>query len=191
MASNTTASKREYNDKLDNVDYEVCQELVQAMIFYAQQEENSSDVPVSIHRIVKQLTEPVMSWRELIQTNHASDLIQDENIDIACHMPKPIDILTGKVKKLNTRDIFVMYFLIVSMCNELRDYLNSDNFDNEEFHKMFDNFLNYMMDNFEEELVILGAKIALNVYLFPYKFPVDPRRLTAMGRLTENYGKYI
>jgi len=141
-----------------------------------------------------------------------SDLIQDDNIDkntlltlvsgavgdglavkfmahrkVAQHMPKPIDILTGKEKNLKTKEISAMYSLAVSMCYELRAYLNSDNRDIEEFHKMFDNFLNYMMDNFETELVIMGVRVALKTY----KFPVDPHRLTAMDRLTENYGKYI
>lgn len=141
-----------------------------------------------------------------------SDLIQDDTIDkdtlltlvsgaigdglavkfmahrkVAENMPKPIDILTGKEKNLKTKEISAMYSLVVSMCYELRDYLNSDNRDIAEFHKMFDNFLVYMMDNFETELVVMGAKVALKTYAFP----IDAHRLTAMDRLTENYGKYI
>ncbi len=141
-----------------------------------------------------------------------SDLIQDETIDKdtlltlvsgavgdglaikfmahrkhAEHMPKPIDILTGKEKTLKTKEISAMYALVVSMCYELRDYLASDQKDIKEFHKMFDNFLVYMMDNFETELVVMGAKVALKTY----NFPIDPQMLTAMARLTQDYGKYI
>ena len=50
-----------------------------------------------------------------------------------------------------------------------------------------DNFFNYIMDNFETELVVLGAKIALKTY----KLPIEPSQLKNFNQFHKKYGKYI
>jgi hypothetical protein len=56
-----------------------------------------------------------------------------------------------------------------------------------EFHNMADNFFGYMMDNFETELVVMGARIALTTYNLPFQ----PTKLKNFDRFHQKYGKYI
>ena len=141
-----------------------------------------------------------------------SDLIKDEDVDndtlfnlvagaigeglavkfmahrkIAGKMPEPSDILSGKVKDLAVKEVSAMYSLTISMCYELKDALDNKRVDNKEFHKMADNFFNYIMANFETELVVMGAKIALKTY----KLPIEPSQLKNFDDFHKKYGKYI
>lgn len=106
---------------------------------------------------------------------------------ISGKMPEPSDILSGKVKDLAVKEVSAMYSLTVSMCYELKDALDNKKVDNKEFHKMADNFFNYIMANFETELVVMGAKIALKTY----KLPIEPSQLKNFDEFHKKYGKYI
>jgi len=44
-----------------------------------------------------------------------------------------------------------------------------------------------MMDNFETELVVMGAKIALTNYQLPF----DPSKLKSFDRFHKKFGKYV
>jgi MoxR-like ATPase len=124
-----------------------------------------------------------------------SDLIKDEDVavkfmahrKVAGRMPEPSDILSGKVKDLQVKEVSAMYSLTISMCYELKDALDNKRVDNKEFHKMADNFFNYIMANFETELVVMGAKIALKTY----KLPIEPSQLKNFDEFHKKYGKYI
>ena len=106
---------------------------------------------------------------------------------IAGRMPEPSDILSGKVKDLAVKEISAMYSLTISMCYELRDALENKKVDNKKFHEMADNFFNYIMANFETELVVMGAMIALKTY----KLPIEPSQLKNFDEFHKKYGKYI
>lgn len=106
---------------------------------------------------------------------------------VAGKMPEPSDILSGKVKDLAVKEVSAMYSLTISMCYELKDALDNKRVDNKEFHKMADNFFNYIMANFETELVVMGAKIALKTY----KLPIEPSQLKNFDEFHKKYGKYI
>jgi hypothetical protein len=106
---------------------------------------------------------------------------------IAGRMPEPSEILSGKVKDLAVKEISAMYSLTISMCYELRDALEHKKVDNKKFHEMADNFFNYIMANFETELVVMGAKIALKTY----KLPIEPSQLKNFDEFHKKYGKYI
>jgi hypothetical protein len=107
---------------------------------------------------------------------------------VAGRMPDPADILSGKVKDLSVKEISAMYSLTVSMCYELRDALENKKVNNKEFHDMAKNFFTYIMANFETELVVMGAKIALKTY----KLPIEPSLLGAtFDDFHKKYGKYI
>ena len=56
-----------------------------------------------------------------------------------------------------------------------------------EFHAMSDNFFAYMMKNFEVELVVMGARIALTTYNLPFQ----PTKLKNFDEFHQRYGKYI
>ena len=55
---------------------EIRQEMKQAILNAAQQAE-AGQVPAGVERLIKQMTDPVMPWRELIQTNLTSAIKSD------------------------------------------------------------------------------------------------------------------
>ena len=105
---------------------------------------------------------------------------------VAGKMPNPADILKGKVKDLNVKEISAMYSLVISMCYELKDAVEKK-VDQKEFHEMADNFLAYMMKNFETELTVMGARIALTTYNLPFL----PTKLKNFDEFHNRFGKYI
>jgi hypothetical protein len=106
---------------------------------------------------------------------------------VASRMPQPSEILSGKVKDLQVKEISAMYSLTISMCYELRDALDNKKVDTKKFHDMANNFFTYIMANFETELVVMGAKIALKTY----KLPIEPSQLKNFDEFHKRYGKYI
>jgi len=106
---------------------------------------------------------------------------------IASRMPNPSDILSGKVTDLDVQEISAMYSLTISMCYELKEALNTDKVESKKFHEMCDNFFGYIMANFETELVVMGAKVALKTY----KLPIEPSQLKNFDDFHKRYGKYI
>jgi hypothetical protein len=105
---------------------------------------------------------------------------------VASKMPNPTDILSGKVKDLNVKEVSAMYSLVISMCYELKGAIERK-VDNKEFHVMADNFFAYMMKNFETELTVMGARIALTTYNLPFQ----PTKLKNFDEFHNRYGKYI
>ena len=104
---------------------------------------------------------------------------------IAGKLPNPTDVLAGKVSKLDVQEVSAMYSLTISMCYELKEALATVK--DAEFHKMSDNFFRFMMDNFETELVVMGARIALTTYAIPFQ----PTKLKNFDEFHQRYGKYI
>jgi len=105
---------------------------------------------------------------------------------IAGRMPKPEDILSGKVDTLDVKEVSAMYSLVISMCYELKAAVEKKTAD-KDFHAMSDNFFGYMMKNFETELVVMGARIALTTYNLPFQ----PTKLKNFEQFHQRYGKYI
>lgn len=105
---------------------------------------------------------------------------------IAGRLPKPEDILSGKAKELDIKEVSAMYSLVISLCYELKSAIERKVSD-KEFHEMADNFFAYMMKNFETELVVMGARIALTTYQLPFQ----PTKLKNFDEFHQRYGKYI
>jgi len=107
---------------------------------------------------------------------------------VASKMPNPTDILSGKVKNLEVKEISAMYSLTVSMCYELQDaYAKLGKEKISDWHGMADNFFRFMMDNFSTELVVMGARVALTTY----NLPLVPGKLKNFDEFHKRYGKYI
>jgi hypothetical protein len=104
----------------------------------------------------------------------------------AGRMPKPEDILSGKVTDLEVKEVSAMYSLVISMCYELKSAVERKVPD-KDFHTMADNFFSYIMKNFETELVIMGSRIALTTYNLPFL----PTKLKTFDEFQKKYGKYI
>jgi hypothetical protein len=102
----------------------------------------------------------------------------------ASKMPNPTDILSGKVKKMDTKEISAMYSLTISLCYELKDSCDKKAKD---WNDQVNNFFQFIMDNFETELVIMGTKVALS----QYKLPLDPDEIKCFDEFHSRFGKYI
>jgi len=102
----------------------------------------------------------------------------------ASKMPNPTEILNGKVKKMESKEISAMYSLTVSLCYELKDACDKKA---KTWNDMTNNFFEFMMNNFETELVIMGTKLALSTY----KLPLDPDEIKCFDDFHAKYGKYI
>jgi len=105
---------------------------------------------------------------------------------VAGKMPNPADILSGKVKDLQVKEVSAMYSLVISMCYELKAAVENK-VEDKKFHEMADNFLAYMMKNFETELTVMGARIALTTYDLPFL----PTKLKNFDEFHQRFGKYI
>jgi hypothetical protein len=105
---------------------------------------------------------------------------------VASRMPNPKDILEGKVKDLQVKEVSAMYSLVISMCYELKAAVETK-VEDKKFHEMADNFLGYMMKNFETELTVMGARIALTTYDLPFL----PTKLKNFDEFHQRFGKYI
>ena len=103
---------------------------------------------------------------------------------VASKMPDPSDILSGKVKKMETKEISAMYSLAVSLCYELKDSAEKKT---KTWNKQVNNFFSFIMDNFETELVIMSTKLALT----QYQLPLDPDEIECFDDFHAKFGKYI
>ena len=103
---------------------------------------------------------------------------------VASKLPDPTDILEGKVKDCETKEISAMYSLTVSLCYELKDACDKND---KKFDNKVNNFLRFAMDNFDTELVVMGIKLALT----QYSLPIDPDEVECFDEFHERFGKYI
>jgi hypothetical protein len=109
---------------------------------------------------------------------------------VAGKMPKPDDVLSGKVTTLDTKEVSAQYSLAVSLCYTLQERYQAckgDKAELDKYHPMADNFLKYMMDNFNTELVVMGARVALTTY----NLPLIPNKLKNFDEFHKRFGKYI
>ena len=103
---------------------------------------------------------------------------------IAGRLPKAEDILEGKVKDLEIKEVSAMYSLTVSLCYELKDCAEKKD---KKFDDKADKFFRYMMDNFPTELVVMGAKTALT----NYDLPLDAAKMKSFDEFHKRFGKYV
>ena len=103
---------------------------------------------------------------------------------VASKLPQPIDILDGKVKELETKEISAMYSLTVSLCYELKEACDKKD---KKFDTKVNNFLRFAMDNFDTELVVMGIKLALT----QYSLPIDPDEVDCFDEFHNRFGKYV
>jgi len=92
----------------------------------------------------------------------------------ASNLPSAKDILEGKVTKLNNKQLDVMYALTTALCYELNDAskgVREDSKKDEAFQKKVDVFFRFIMDNFADEMAVMGAKTIMGTYKLPLKAP--------------------
>ena len=103
---------------------------------------------------------------------------------VASKLPDPVDILNGKVKDIETKEISAMYSLTVSLCYELKEACDKND---KKWDSKVNNFLRFAMDNFDTELVVMGIKLALT----QYSLPIDPDEVECFDEFHNRFGKYI
>ena len=107
---------------------------------------------------------------------------------VSGQMPKPSEVLQGKVTELKVKEISAMYSLTISLCYELQEqYTKLGKGKLTEWHEQADNFLWFMMNNFTTELVVMGARVALTTY----NLPMVPGKMKNFDEFHRRFGKYI
>lgn len=104
-------------------------------------------------------------------------------------LPDPADVLSGKVTKFNSKEVSATYALVVSLCYELRtkyqDAKRSGKPDS--FNKAADNWLGFCMENFEPEMVIMGAHTVLK----NYKVILDRKKMSNFPEFFKRYANLL
>jgi midasin (ATPase involved in ribosome maturation) len=105
---------------------------------------------------------------------------------IAEKLPKAIEVLDGSVTTLDTKDISACYSLIISLCYEIK--IQHDKKAPEKLLKKYmENYINYMMDNFEPEMIMVGIKILVR----NYNIDIDVSESASYEKFHKKFGKYI
>lgn len=117
-----------------------------------------------------------------------------DHLKYASKLPKASDVLTGRAKDCAVQEVSARYSLTVSMCYQLKEWYQAigtgeagKEYTNDEWHKAVDNFFEYMMNNFSDEMVILGARTALR----EYKLDIQHKKLKNFTLFFGQYGKYV
>ena len=113
----------------------------------------------------------------------------------AANLPHARDVLSGKVTKLNNKQIDVCYALTTALCYELQDSADrcsklaqkGEKKPYSDFNKQVDTFFRFVMDNFEDELAVMGAKTVLGTY----KLPVQSSELKNWTEFVSRYADLL
>lgn len=112
-------------------------------------------------------------------------------------LPNPSDILSGKITNLkdDQKETSIMYALTVGLCYELRD-IHNDALSKKEtdggkaFDKwveMADNFFGFMLNNFQPEMAIIGARTVLATF----KLKIAPQKMKNWKEFTKKHNTFI
>lgn len=104
---------------------------------------------------------------------------------VVSKLPKAADILNGTVSTLQVRDISAQYSLVISMCYELKE-LKTKKTESKEMLEKCENFIKFMMDNFDTEIVVMGVRVALQNYNIDL-----PPTMKCLDEFQAKFGKYV
>jgi len=98
------------------------------------------------------------------------------------NLPKVNDILSGKLSKMpdgKTVEVALSYMIVTNLCYELKNRANEmekkhgKNYENSadytKWLEQADNFLDFMLNNFQHEICVMGAKSAISIHELPFK----------------------
>lgn len=111
----------------------------------------------------------------------------------AANLPAASDILEGKVTELKSKEISLMYALTTALCYELKDRFDQTKQPGAKpelkkaFNKAVDNFLGFMMKNFQSEMVIMGSRTALAIFRITF----DPSGMKNWDEFSDKYQDLI
>lgn len=112
----------------------------------------------------------------------------------AANLPAASDVLEGKVTELKKgADISLMYALTTALCYELKDRFDTATAKGaapdakKKFNSNVDNFLGFMMKNFQSEMVIMGSRTALAIFRITF----DPSGMKNWDEFSDKYQDLI
>lgn len=109
----------------------------------------------------------------------------------AADLPDPRSILDGTVKELKRTDVSLCYALTTAMCYELRDSWEKAKkgtaAEKSAFTKQADHFLGFMLENFQPEICVMGAKTALSTFRLVF----DAKNMKNFAAFAERYKSLI
>lgn len=114
----------------------------------------------------------------------------------AANLPKARDVLEAKVTTLKAKQIDIMYSLTTALVYELVDEVtkaerakaNGDKNSHDKVLGYVDNFLQFMMDNFEDEMVVMGARAFMSS---TKETPIRNAQLKNWRPFVQKYGALI
>jgi hypothetical protein len=107
----------------------------------------------------------------------------------AADLPDPADVLSGKVTTFKSKEVSAAYALVTSLSYELRTRYEAGKRAGklDDFNKNADNWLGFMMSNFEPEMVIMGAHTVLK----SYKVVFDRKKMTNFPEFFKRYANLL
>ena len=99
-------------------------------------------------------------------------------------LPKAMDILEGKVDKLETKEVGALYSLVISLAYELRELHQKKH---PRFWEFMDTAFDFQMKNMQVELNIMSAKTLLK----NFGVPIEPDKMKNFDKFYDKFGKYI
>ena len=115
-----------------------------------------------------------------------------EHRRIAGKLPNPSDVMSGKVKKLDTKlskEISAKYSLVVGVAYELHEMFKENGID-DDFRKVLNNVVRFSYDNFEPEMVVFLFKTIMKDYQIRFNVRTDLDK-DLHKTFSERYTKYI
>ncbi len=108
---------------------------------------------------------------------------------VAADCPDPTAVLDGKITEMKSDEMSAKYALATSLCYELRErHQNGEKAGSlDKFHKSFSNFISFMMDNFETEMVIMASRVAMQ----NYKLTPKQDKIARFQEFFERYGRLV
>lgn len=103
---------------------------------------------------------------------------------LAGELPNPKDILTRKVTTVDNIEVSASYSLSVGMCYELKEAYERRE---ENWIDQADAYFSFITNNFQTEIGIMSAKMALGTY----RFNIDYEEVSSYGEFLDKYGRYI
>lgn len=102
------------------------------------------------------------------------------------NLPKPEDVLSGKVTTLKDVDMSARYSLVMSLCFKLKE-INDQKIPKEEYNEICDNFMGFALNCLEPELGVLAARMAVK----NFKIFFDGSKLKNFKLWTSKYIKFL
>ena len=112
---------------------------------------------------------------------------------ISADLPRPMDVMMGKVKELkNNKEISIQYSLSISCCYELADLLEKEGWKkgkttSDDWQKLADTFLGFIMKNFQTEVVVMAMRLVLKTY----ELPCSPKKMSNYDEFYKKFGKFV